>query len=132
MTDGIVCGISGWFTPHGVRYHEDRRRIEEIAAEDWTALLAHADTIGFFTRPQPAPAPPEARIYHLQITANGRTRELAINDPFESPELAKIVSLTRRCLRDRRVLTSETMTDDDVARLTASLRLIEDELGESR
>lgn len=73
-TEGLVVGISGWFTPHGVRYHEDRRARDEIAPNDWVALLAHADSIDFFTRPDPAPASPEARIYHVGIVSGGRSR----------------------------------------------------------
>lgn len=46
--DGIVCGVSGWFSPHGVRYHEDVRPVQEIAPADWSALLDHADAIDFF------------------------------------------------------------------------------------
>lgn len=121
MTDGIVLGVSGWFTAQGTRYHEDRRLVSEIAAEDWSGLLAHAEAIRFFTRPEPATAGPDDRIFHLRITAADRTRELAINDPFDTPEFARLISLTRRCLRDRRVFTSETMTEEDVARFMASM-----------
>lgn len=35
MIDGVVLGISGWFTPHGELYHEEGRAIDEIAAADW-------------------------------------------------------------------------------------------------
>ncbi len=126
MTGVLVCGVSGWFTPHGTRYHEDRRRLDQIASEDWAALLAHADAIGFFTRPEPAPAPPEARIFHVAITAGDRSRELAINDPFDAPELARLITLTRRALRDRQVFTTAAMTDEQFARIQAAL----DELGD--
>lgn len=43
MTDGVVLGVSGWFTPHGELYHEDERMVDEIAAADWTTLLDHAE-----------------------------------------------------------------------------------------
>jgi hypothetical protein len=117
----LVCGISGWFTPHGTLYHQDRRSLDEIAVEDWAALLAHAEAIGFFTRAEPEPAPPEARIFHLWITDGERARELAINDPFEAPELALLYLLTRRALRDRQVLTPESMNDQQIAALRATL-----------
>jgi hypothetical protein len=58
MTDGVMLGVSGWFTPHGDLYHEEGRTLDEIAAADWSALLAQADRIDFFTRPEPEqPAP---------------------------------------------------------------------------
>ena len=117
MTDVLVCGISGWFTPHGTLYHQDRRTQGEIAPEDWAALLAHAEAIDFFTRPEPAPAPPKARIFHLWIMDGERARELAINDPFDTPELALLYRLTRRALRDRKVLTPETMSDEQLQAL---------------
>lgn len=120
--EGLVVGASGWFTPHGVRYHEDRRRRDEIAPEDWAALLAHADSVDFFTRPDPAPPAPDARIYHLHIVSADRSRELAINDPFEAPELARLISLVRRCLRDREVITTETMSDELRASLMRGLQ----------
>lgn len=121
MTDVLVCGISGWFTPHGTRYHEERRRLDQIAPEDWAALLAHAEAIGFFTRPEPEPAASDARVFHLAITAGDRSRELAINDPFETPELARLITLTRRALRDRQVMTAATMSDEDLAAFRTAL-----------
>ncbi len=119
--DGIVCGLSGWFTPHGVRYHEDIRPVSEIDPTNWSALLEHARSVDFFERPEPAPAGPSDRIIHLRLTADGRSRELAINDPYETPDLARLVSLVRRALNDRQVVTPETMTDEMAARLVASM-----------
>ena len=104
MTDGVVLGVSGWFTPQGELYHEEGRTIDEIAAEDWAGLLAHADRIGFFTRREPERPPPEARIFHLTIRSGERSRELAVSNPFEAPDLARLISLTRKCLRDRQVM----------------------------
>lgn len=77
----------------------------EIALADWSALLEHADAIDFFDRPESAPAGPSDRIFHLAITAGNRSRELAINDPFETSELAHLITLTRRAMRDRQVLS---------------------------
>lgn len=122
MTNAVTLGISGWFTPHGTLYHEEGRRLDEIASEDWSNLLAHADAIDFFTRPDPALPAPEARIFHLAITAGNRSRELAINDPFEVPELAQLIRLTRRAMRDRQVLTHAMLTDDELVDLRAALQ----------
>lgn len=96
---GIVCGVSGWLSPPGVGYYEDIRSVLEIAPADWSALLEHADAIDFFDRPEPAPAGPSDRIFHLAITAGNRSRELAINDSFETSELAHLITLTRRAMR---------------------------------
>jgi len=118
--DGIVCGVSGWFGPHGVRYHEDVRAVSQIAPADWSALLDNADAVNFFDRPEPAPAGPSDRIFHLTITARNRTRELAVNDPFETPELAHLVALTRRAVRDRQVLSPEMLDDVQFAALATA------------
>ena len=118
--DGIVCGVSGWFSPHGVRYHEDVRSVSQIAPADWSALLDHADAIDFFNRPEPAPAGPSDRIFHLAITAANRHRELAVNDPFDTPGLAHLIALTRRAVRDRQVLSPETLDDVQFAALATA------------
>lgn len=85
--------------------------MREIAPADWSALLDHADAIDFFDRPEPAPAGPPDRIFHFGITAGNRTRELVVNDPFETPELARLIALTRCALRNRQVLSPETLDD---------------------
>lgn len=46
---------------------------------------------------------------HLRLTIDDRSRELAINDPYEAPDLARLVSHVRRALNDRQVVTPETM-----------------------
>ena len=122
MTDAITLGISGWFTPHGTLYHEEGRTLDEIAPEDWSNLLAHAESINFFTRAEPALPAPDARIFHLTITAGERSRVLAINDPFEASELALLIRLTRRAMRDRLVLTPETLSEEAFEAIQASLR----------
>lgn len=127
MTNAVTLGISGWFTPHGILYHEEGRRLDEITPEDWSNLLAHADAIDFFTRPDPALPAPEARIFHLTITAGERSRELAVNDPFEAPELAMLIRLVRRALRDRLVLSPETLSDEAIAAIRASVPRRDDE-----
>lgn len=121
MTDGVVLGISGWFTLHGELYHEEGRTIDEIAAADWATLLAHADRISFFNRPEPQRPAPEARIFHVAITSGERSRELAVNDPFEAPELAMLIRLTRRALRDRLVLGPESLNEQQLEALRAPL-----------
>lgn len=124
MTDGVVLGISGWFTPHGELYHEEGRTIDEIAAADWGTLLDHADSIGFFTRPEPQRPLLDARIFHVTITSGDRSRVLAVNDPFEAPELAMLVRLTRRAMRDRLVLTPDMLNEQQLEAIrTAVVRI---------
>ena len=123
MTDGVTLGVSGWFTPHETLYHEEARTIDEIATDDWANLLAHADAIGFFTRPDPPLPAPDARIFHLTITSGKRSCELAVNDPFEAPELALLIRLTRRAMRDRLVLTPDMLNEQQLDALRASLRV---------
>ena len=120
MTNAVTLGISGWFTPHETLYHEEGRRLHEIAPEDWSNLLAHADAIDFFTRPDPALPAPEARIFHLTIMAGDRSRELAVNDPFEAPELAQLIRLMRRAMRDRVVQRVEALDGETLAALRAA------------
>ncbi|VVS96978.1 hypothetical protein SPHINGO391_120023 [Sphingomonas aurantiaca] len=122
MTDVITLAISGWFTPHGTLYHEEGRTLDEIAPEDWSNLLAHADAIDFFTRADPALPASDARIFHLTITAGERSRELAVNDPFEAPELALLIRLTRRAMRDRLVLTPDMLNEQQLEAIRTATR----------
>jgi hypothetical protein len=52
--------------------------------------------------------------------AGERSRELAINDPFGTPELAHLIRLARRALNDRKVPTPETLSDEAFAALLAA------------
>lgn len=68
------------------------------------------------------PAGPFNRIFQLTITAGNRTRELAINDPFETLELAHLITLNQRAVRDRQVLSSDMVDNVQfVALATAQL-----------
>ncbi len=115
--DGVVCGVSGWFSPHGVRPEKMSGRCRRLRRQTGRRMLDHADAIDFSDRPEPAPAGPFDRIFHLAIRAGNRHRKLAINDPFETPELARLIALTRRAVRDRQVLSSETLDDVQFAAL---------------
>lgn len=79
-----------------------------------------ADAIDFFKRPELAPAGPFDRIFHLAITAENSTHELAINHPFETPGLARLITLTRRAVCDRQVLSPGTLDDVQFAALAAA------------
>ncbi len=85
--------------------------MSQIAPASWSALLGHADAIDFFECPKSAPAGPSNRIFHLAITAGNRSCELAINDPFETPELTHLITLIRRAMRDRQMLSPDLLDD---------------------
>lgn len=94
------------FRSPGVRYHEGIRLALQVTLAGWSALIEHADAINFFDRSKPAPVGLSDCIFHLAITAGNRSRELAIDDPFETSELAYLITLTRRAMCDRQVLLS--------------------------
>jgi len=73
-----------------------------------------------FNRSEPASAGPFDRIFHLAIKAGNRSRERAINDPSETPELAHLIALIRRAMRDRQVLVPDMLNDVQVAALAAA------------
>jgi hypothetical protein len=94
--------------------------VSQITLAEWSSLLEHADAIDFFNRPEPAPAGPSDRIFHLAITAENRHRELAVNDPFEVPELARLIALNQRAVCDRQVLSSDMVDNVRFAALAAA------------
>lgn len=75
-----------------------------------TALLEAADSTAFFTCPKTdeGPVRPDARIWVLRIRHAGRSRLLALSDPFPDPRLATLVSLARGCLSRARMVGDET------------------------
>lgn len=94
--------------------------MSQIRLAEWSSLLDHADAIDFFEPPEPVPAGPFNRIFHLTITAGNWTRGLAINDPFERPELAHLITLNQRAVRDRQVLSSDMVDNIQFAALAAA------------
>lgn len=119
---GIVCGVSGWFSLHSVRPERMFGRCRRLRWRSGRRCSAHADAINFFEQPEPVPAGPFNRIFQLTITAGNRTRELAINDPFETLELAHLITLNQRAVRDRQVLSSDMVDNVQfVALATAQL-----------
>lgn len=90
--------------------------MSEIAPADWSTLLNHVWAVDFFKRYEPLPAGSEYCVVHLRLTVDGRSCEMAINDPYETP------NLVRRVLNDRQVMTADTMRDDTIGILKAALR----------
>ena len=94
--------------------------MSQIAPAGWSALLGHANAIDFFERPEPALAGPSDPIFHFTITAENRTRKLAISEPYETPGLAHLITLTRRAVRNHQVLSPEMLNDVRFAALAAA------------
>jgi hypothetical protein len=92
----------------------------QVTLADRSALLEHADAIDFFDRSEPAPAGSSDRIFHLAITVGNRSRERAINDPFETSQLTHPIALTRRAMRDRQVLLPNMSDGVQFAALAAA------------
>lgn len=60
-------------------------------------------------------------------------RELAINDPFQAPELAMLIRLTRRAMRHRLMLTPDMLSErklDAIRTAVVPLRAGDDEAGD--
>jgi len=115
--DGIICGVSGWFSLHSVRPERMFGRCRRLRWRSGRRCSAHADAIDFFEQPEPVSLGPFKRIFRLTITVGNRTRGLAINDPFETPELAHLITLNQRAVRDRQVLSSDMVDNIQFAAL---------------
>ncbi|WP_342659372.1 hypothetical protein NPJ82_17930 (plasmid) [Sphingomonas sp. NY01] len=118
--DGIVCGVLGWFRPRGVRYHEDIRSTSEITPADWSALLDHADAIDFSIVPNRrrpgrpitsfiSPSWPEI------VAASSRSMT-----PSRHPNSPHLITLTRRAMRDRQVLSPDMLNGVQFAALATA------------
>lgn len=69
---------------------------------DLDPALDAAEAATFFTRPDPTddvPPRPDMRTCHLRLSHGGRSRLLAIAEPYASPELGELVRIAARCVR---------------------------------
>lgn len=81
-----------------------------LEPERVSALLEVANAAAFFTRPPPdeGPVRPDGRILVLRIIYDGRSRLLALPEPFSDPGLATLMRLARGCLSATRMVGDET------------------------
>jgi hypothetical protein len=92
--------ISGGIAHFLGRAGERIRRLAGLGTALVAELLAAADAIAFFTRPDPvvtAPVRPDACTVSIRLVHAGRSRLLTVPEPIETPELAQLVQTVRRC-----------------------------------
>jgi hypothetical protein len=70
--------------------------------------------------PKPVAARPADCIFHLAVTVGNGSRKLAIVDPLWTPELAYLTALIQRAMRDRQLLSLETLNDVKLTALAAA------------
>lgn len=99
--DLVGLTISGGIAHFPGRAGERIRHLADLEPALVAELLAAADAVAFFTRPDPvetAPVRPDARTYGIRLVHADRSRVLTVPEPFEVPELAQLVRTVRRCL----------------------------------
>ena len=92
----------------------------QIASADWIALLDHADAIDVFECLNQGRPGASDCIFHLAVTVGNRSRKLAIVDPLWTPELAHLIALIQRAMRDRQLLSLDTLNDVEATALAAA------------
>lgn len=92
----------------------------QIASADWSALLDHANAIYVFECLNQGPSGPSDCIFHLAVTVGNRNRKLAIVDSLETPKLAHLIALIQRVMRDRQLLSPDTLNNVEFAALAAA------------
>lgn len=90
--------------------------MSQIASAVWPALLDHANAIDVFECLKQGRPGTSDCIFHLALTVGNRSRKLAIVIPLWTPELARLIALIQRVMRDRQLLSLDTLND---VRLTA-------------
>ena len=95
--DLVGLTISGGTAHFPGRAGERIRHLADLEPALVAELLAAADAVAFFTRPDPV-VRPDARTYGIRLVHADRSRVLTVPEPFEVPELAQLVRTVRRCL----------------------------------
>ena len=94
--------------------------MEQIASADWSALLDHSNAIDVFECLNQGPPGPADCIFHLAVTVGNRSRKLAIVIPLWTAELAHLIALIQRVIRDRQLLSLDTLNDVKLTALAAA------------
>lgn len=102
---------------------ETTRPFERMERRHVAELLAAARAAAFFTRPEPEIAPdPTNTLWRVRIAYRSRSRELLIPHLGAPPELERVARAARACLRDRRVISFDSISNDERAALLAALK----------
>lgn len=73
---------------------------DDLGTPERQELTNLADAADFFgCEPSSDAARPDARIYTIGLTIDGRSREIHVVEPIRDPALAKLVSVVRRLSR---------------------------------
>lgn len=103
VPDGELVGlaVAGGIAHLPGRTGERVRRLGDLSRALVADLLDAADAAAFFTRPDPPDirTRPDTRTYHLRLSHGGRSRLLAISEPYASPELGRLVGIATSCVR---------------------------------
>jgi hypothetical protein len=77
------------------------RRLGDLSPALAAKLLDAADAAAFFMRPHRPDIPTrlDTRTYHLRLSHGGRSRLLAISEPYASPELRRLVGIATSGVR---------------------------------
>lgn len=77
------------------------RRLGDLPSALVAELLDATEAAAFFTRPAPPDIPtrPDTRTYHLCLSHGGRSRMLAVFEPYALLELGRLIGIAIRCVR---------------------------------
>lgn len=110
-------------TPHISIVGETTRPFERLKRRHVAELLVAARAAAFFTRPEPEIAPdPGSTLWRVRIAYRNHSRELDIPHLDAPPELERVARAARACLRDRQVISFDTISDEERAEFIAALK----------
>jgi hypothetical protein len=97
----INFSCSGGYANLQLNYHADTDELPEELAQELKSLVDRAGVFDF----QPPPAPrsfPDAISYQLQVSEDGRSRSLSVNDATAGPLLPLLTRLRQLAIEQRR------------------------------
>ena len=101
--DGDLVGltVSGGVAHSPGLTAERARRLGDLPPALAAELLDAAEGAAFFTRPDPPDIPirPDTRTYLLRLSHGGRSRMLAVSEPYASLQLGRLIGIAIRCVR---------------------------------
>ena len=94
--------------------------MSEIASADWSAMLDHANAVDAFKCLNQGRTGTSDCIFHIAVTIGNRSGKLAIVDPLWTPERGHLIALIQRAVRDRQLLSLDTLNDVKLTTLAAA------------